>query len=222
MHFYSHIPRGMWRLPNRHRRGFLAISTHTSLAGCDSNMGTIFVGILYFYSHIPRGMWPSVTGTGLVSPNFYSHIPRGMWHTQEKAIRRYLIISTHTSLAGCDGSIGRTFLIRTDFYSHIPRGMWRISIFNYMVGKKISTHTSLAGCDKKRKKSWYKMKDFYSHIPRGMWLNTSHLPSLEAAFLLTHPSRDVTWTISLKNSIPWISTHTSLAGCDHDILCIAS
>ena len=77
-----------------------------------------------FYSHIPCGMWRRWHLKYAVPLYFYSHIPCGMWRTTKRMIgkastfllthplwdvtlqvsrtRLVSIISTHTSLVGCD------------------------------------------------------------------------------------------------------------------------
>ena len=79
VHFYSHIPCGMWRKdsdPYIQQQLFLlthpvwdvtinrsaslisrVLSTHTSRVGCDTSDCRVPVALHNFYSHIPCGMW---------------------------------------------------------------------------------------------------------------------------------------------------------------------
>ena len=152
LHFYSHIPCGMWPLPLYSSTMYFkfllthpvwdvtvrqlaegeatySISTHTSRVGCDEDRTQEEGADIDFYSHIPCGMWPKDGFEHGCYNNFYSHIPCGMWPGN---------LNTSSS--------------EFNFYSHIPCGMWQNT------GWKIK-------CD----------KYFYSHIPCGMWLSARQL-----------------------------------------------
>ena len=146
IHFYSHIPCGMWQYCDLHIKSFREfllthpvwdvtmafmcssstrnISTHTSRVGCD-----VLFALLKF-----------------------------VWQ-----------ISTHTSRVGCDSHLALSVSLVSDFYSHIPCGMWLYhhnkcnGIFEFLLThpvwdvtlypinwetyQNISTHTSRVGCD---------------------------------------------------------------------------
>ena len=124
LHFYSHIPCGMWRK-------WLSVIQIT----------------LHFYSHIPCGMW-QISGLTLLLPlHFYSHIPCGMWRSTHHRSWSSQQISTHTSLVGCDSLRHTHATLLEHFYSHIPCGMWLNLQPSNSFTKSISTHTSLVGCD---------------------------------------------------------------------------
>ena len=147
-HFYSHIPRGMWRLhnwkgiwkcrfllthPSRDVTSYCAIkstsnkiSTHTSLAGCDNTTFHHSPSLSDFYSHIPRGMWPFSAILLLIDLLFLLTHPSRDVTGKMYGFFALTNISTHTSLAGCDKDHSLHTAIAVHFYSHIPRGMWRI------------------------------------------------------------------------------------------------
>ena len=134
IHFYSHIPCGMWHF-------------------------TTFHEWLYsknFYSHIPCGMWRSAVPYSLIGMKFLLTHP--VWDVTQVSGTVYDIyeISTHTSRVGCDlhaqekirniSSFLLThpvwdvtqnptvFLIwQKNFYSHIPCGMWQTIHYGVMV-----------------------------------------------------------------------------------------
>ena len=148
IHFYSHIPCGMWHF-------------------------TTFHEWLYsknFYSHIPCGMWRSAVPYSLIGMKFLLTHP--VWDVTQVSGTVYDIyeISTHTSRVGCDlhaqekirniSSFLLThpvwdvtqnptvFLIwQKNFYSHIPCGMWLATALKELQAYRISTHTSRVGCD---------------------------------------------------------------------------
>lgn len=55
-----------------------------------------------FYSHAPRGARRDSGFTQEEVANFYSHAPRGVRRSAKGNIKREIIISTHTPLAGRD------------------------------------------------------------------------------------------------------------------------
>ena len=80
LHFYSHIPCGMWqgaftKIPSA-VKFLLTHPVWDVTTVVDPKTWTD----QHFYSHIPCGMWPLGKNivTGII--NFYSHIPCGMWH----------------------------------------------------------------------------------------------------------------------------------------------
>ena len=214
IHFYSHIPCGMWLLRDTTSNHKLKISTHTSRVGCDSIGIHIVIESWYFYSHIPCGMWPYV----IFSPPLSYYI------------------STHTSRVGCDLKAESSYLSEQDFYSHIPCGMWHYSnarrgqhyvfLLTHPVWdvtsssamlpicSRISTHTSRVGCDSNVSVSRKMNGNFYSHIPCGMWRKSAESTTAQSWFLLTHPVWDVTRQNNRYDGWAGISTHTSRVGCD--------
>ena len=170
------------------------ISTHTSLAGCDILSMRIRILLLYFYSHIPRGMWLCHDNTSLAlfvfllthpsrdvtfhnSSNFCAHFwfllthpSRDVTNTAFSCKSRSLVISTHTSLAGCDELYSQFPPSSRYFYSHIPRGMWRISgIHSKFLNWFLLTHPSRDVTETEKCHIILPVRHFYSHIPRGMW-----------------------------------------------------
>ena len=154
VHFYSHIPCGMWRCTASPPLVWWFISTHTSLVGCDFVPLSYPAKSHYFYSHIPCGMWRSsaalvgaekklfllthplwdVTYSGInwrCASKFLLTHP--LWDVTNGFSEKYFIdaISTHTSLVGCDALIALTMSQVLHFYSHIPCGMWLLYIVYY-------------------------------------------------------------------------------------------
>ena len=148
IHFYSHIPCGMWQFVNDYRQrhdSFLLthpvwdvtviptpvtvpsrISTHTSRVGCDVADTVSNDGDFNFYSHIPCGMWLSPISFICLSGTFLLTHP--VWDVtvlQQFQQPQNLTISTHTSRVGCDKQSITGLWLYLDFYSHIPCGMWR-------------------------------------------------------------------------------------------------
>ena len=121
LYFYSHAPRGARHIRRRRNRGYS-----------------------YFYSHAPRGARRYNNLCFPVNKYFYSHAPRGARpHIPAPSISQ-AVISTHTPLAGRDGSKPCGIIKCENFYSHAPRGARPTRVF--------IRFTSM---------------DFYSHAPRG-------------------------------------------------------
>ena len=125
----------------------MSISTHTSLVGCDESLFKPIICFLYFYSHIPCGMWHFLSDTIIADAWFLLTHP--LWDVTYflDILCIFLVISTHTSLVGCDSHIVGRANLTYNFYSHIPCGMWQRGS-----GRNMPT------------------QNFYSHIPCGMWL----------------------------------------------------
>ena len=164
--FYSHAPRGARRSswcrrrsdgqflltrPSRGATGFQitdpnvwAISTHTPLAGRDTNVREWIIGHGDFYSHAPRGARRDRRCRAEVDHHFYSHAPRGARPSRSRFRSGiHLFLLTRPSRGATNGPI-------------------KIRLF-----RLISTHTPLAGRDKVRKQKKQLFDDFYSHAPRG-------------------------------------------------------
>ena len=98
------------------------ISTHTPLAGRDWSVYWLSFEAFNFYSHAPRGARRMSRINVLILLKFLLTRPsRGatyfnynMWY--------YIIISTHTPLAGRDFLVKRSRTNYQNFYSHAPRG----------------------------------------------------------------------------------------------------
>ena len=104
---------------------------------------------------------------------------------------RHLVISTHTSLVGCDRRTPDHIRHWWNFYSHIPCGMWlNFSSFKLAMIRFLLTHP---------------LWDVTVINVKG---------TLKYSFLLTHPLWDVTQTRKTVAFCIPISTHTSLVGCD--------
>ena len=102
--FYSHIPCGMWRKVPWRAIWEDYISTHTSRVGCDAFYLNVLFALMYFYSHIPCGMWRP--RSSVVFPRFEFLLTHPVWDVTSirYASTTSIIISTHTSRVGCDGS----------------------------------------------------------------------------------------------------------------------
>ncbi len=169
----------------------------------------------HFYSHAPRGARRALIRQLRPRQHFYSHAPRGA-RLFSPGLEQFSHISTHTPLAGRDrdGVVHR--LGSGDFYSHAPRGA-RLnaracsSIYAYFY-----SHAP-RGARQQRNSEHHIHGYFYSHAPRGARRNLSRTGLRSSRFLLTRPSRGATWTRSaMPWSARWISTHTPLAGRDHN------
>ena len=123
-------------------------------------------------------------------------------------------ISTHTPLAGRDGTILYESGTTVNFYSHAPRGARPKQITGTVKSKKflltrpsrgatpgpaivnsfseISTHTPLAGRDTNSGIIGYCKGNFYSHAPRGARHGEPVYKERALQFLLTRPSRGAT------------------------------
>ena len=100
------------------------ISTHTPLAGRDGLYDPTIAENIHFYSHAPRGARLKLGPRRCAFTDFYSHAPRGARHGLRNNYHRsskflltrpsrgatqyklcgsaFVIISTHTPLAGRD------------------------------------------------------------------------------------------------------------------------
>ena len=127
MHFYSHIPCGMWRIDQRriniNANQFLL--THPVWDVTSSTRFISYESCRFLLTHPVWDVTIYQCNVRNVSTDFYSHIPCGMW-------RGLRLI---------------TALPYSNFYSHIPCGMWRMIQVNYWMLFMISTHTSRVGCD---------------------------------------------------------------------------
>ena len=82
----------------------LAISTHTSLVGCDMTQAGVGRSKHHFYSHIPCGMWLLIFFSCSLMISISTHTSLvGCDEVGEWLTLRIWQISTHTSLVGCDG-----------------------------------------------------------------------------------------------------------------------
>ena len=126
------------------------------------------------------------------------------------------------------------------FYSHAPRGARHIEYWNkrpdftflltrpsrgatitsrvVYTDSDISTHTPLAGRDNMIVPEAVTSINFYSHAPRGARLCRIWKILRRHGFLLTRPSRGATRHFSATMQQTVISTHTPLAGRDHNCL----
>ena len=141
--------------------------THTPLAGRDSANPGASSQFNNFYSHAPRGARPGrIPGNQPLCRFLLTRPSRGAT-LQETAKIVYVIISTHTPLAGRDLFGDMFFALFSDFYSHAPRGARR-------------SRTVLSGClrihfyshaPRGARPTWsattVQSLDFYSHAPRG-------------------------------------------------------
>ena len=168
IHFYSHIPCGMWQLSIvsfdafnafllthpvwdvTNNTGvnlyFFEISTHTSRVGCDFVILINPVIKNNFYSHIPCGMWPSTPVLVDDIHYFYSHIPCGMWLCTPVTMTKYhIFLLTHpvwdVTLIGVGLLLHLLFLLTHPVWD-VTKNL-SILLIHYM----ISTHTSRVGCD---------------------------------------------------------------------------
>ena len=145
-------------------------------------------------------------------------------------------ISTHTPLAGRDGTPLLYRGVVAYFYSHAPRGARRST---FRPGRLCSDFYSHAprGARPQDKAQGSREPHFYSHAPRGARPTTvqvvrggthfySHAPrgarpfvlpvvDIGVSFLLTRPSRGATPVFLVTVRDAGISTHTPLAGRDH-------
>ena len=137
-----------------------------------------------------------------------------MWQWLILGMRNYHLISTHTSLVGCDNRFYVFFcLIRISTHTSLVGCDYKF--LGYVEVSDISTHTSLVGCDVyafallsslklfllthplwdvtwRIISSYITLINFYSHIPCGMWRNINVCNRNGSGFLLTHPLWDVT------------------------------
>ena len=123
LHFYSHIPCGMWQEFYRNFHApewFLLTHPLWDVTGLNCNP----------FRHSPflltHPLWD------VTAPCRLFHLP--------------YYISTHTSLVGCDMINREKKEQDYYFYSHIPCGMW-FYFYAPTIWNCISTHTSLVGCD---------------------------------------------------------------------------
>ena len=102
LHFYSHIPCGMWREHSRGRKRHQRFLLTHPVWDVTNGGTTVSFEIPNFYSHIPCGMWPLWVGWLPTQIGFLLTHP--VWdvtlqkHFQFQQYR----ISTHTSRVGCD------------------------------------------------------------------------------------------------------------------------
>ena len=145
--FYSHAPRGarlrcgMDRcrssrfLLTRPSRGatdakdnidyYNQISTHTPLAGRDSNGRRRAAESYDFYSHAPRGARRELIAQYGFLSDFYSHAPRGARPTSTRSRRDSTDFYSHAP-RGARRVVLRRRKYRVNFYSHAPRGARRL------------------------------------------------------------------------------------------------
>ena len=166
LHFYSHIPCGMWRC------------RCSSCVPCKKFLLTHPVWDVTHFNLPPC----------FFRQYFYSHIPCGMWRCFRNSFHAAACISTHTSRVGCDQVASANSRQKQNFYSHIPCGMWRLQQDEKTQQRKfLLTHPvwdvtrSLVGVTRGD-------MHFYSHIPCGMWRHLIHFDTLRQT-ISTHTSR---------------------------------
>ncbi len=129
--------------------------------------------------------------------DFYSHTPHGVQPSNEWIVRReWEFLLTHP-LRGA---------------THQMRQL--------QLGLQISTHTPLAGCNGWQQEVKCYTMDFYSHTPCGVQLVAFDFFASQRLFLLTHPLRGATRAGGNRITATCISTHTPLAGCNHNHLTV--
>ena len=211
----THIPRGMWPKPGVFSAGCMKfLLTHPS-RDVTPIRGNDVIPCTFLLTHPSRDVTTLKRNFG-IAHMISTHTSLAGCDLDRSAHSVSIWISTHTSLAGCDSFAAPIFAGSLNFYSHIPRGMWRVSCVFHMVCVHISTHTSLAGCDMTGIGSlpWHSARFLLTHPSRDVTI--TYIPHWVKyfKFLLTHPSRDVTTRRTHPRKKQGISTHTSLAGCD--------
>ena len=142
--FYSHAPRGAQPYPSQPAYPFEFISTHTPLAGRNTEHCKAYSHVFNFYSHAPRGAQPLSAPARARRKEFLLTRPSRGATTSSSVNGNFSFISTHTPLAG--------------------RNRW---IIGRLRSLSISTHTPLAGRNTEVSRMDRKDVNFYSHAPRG-------------------------------------------------------
>ena len=146
----------------------VCISTHTSLAGCDTDESyTAAVDSGFLLTHPSRDVTRDRHDARAANRFLLTHPSRDVTCKAERVLS-YSSISTHTSLAGCDypqTRLDEVYNISTHTsLAGCDCPDWKDLIQQLI----ISTHTSLAGCDAVPCLCCNIHNNFYSHIPRGM------------------------------------------------------
>ena len=144
VHFYSHIPCGMW------------------LKSCKRSLP-----VWNFYSHIPCGMWLFFFFCQYPFRQFLLTHP--VWDVTRRLMYSLLrgFLLTHpvwdVTLSIVSFDAFNAFLL--------THPVWDVTIEygGFIITLSISTHTSRVGCDADYGGNHKGFKDFYSHIPCGMW-----------------------------------------------------
>ena len=191
MHFYSHIPCGMW--PFQLAALFLlTIFLLTHPVWDVTSKYSDYGGYSYRFL-LTHPVWDVTRTTNFSSgrQHFYSHIPCGMWPGYGDTVSKpFKFLLTHpvwdVTTSNCIFSSMWLFLL--------THPVWDVTALPDACKQdiKISTHTSRVGCDTPPPWSWYHTVHFYSHIPCGMWLTCRYTTAQSTGFLLTHPVWDVT------------------------------
>ena len=105
----------------------ITISTHTPLAGRDSDLWKYFL-ISVISTHTPlAGRDTAGANTGRRSKDFYSHAPRGTWLLKTSQLKDRQYFYSHAPR----GTWLKSFLFASPgryFYSHAPRGTWLVPV----------------------------------------------------------------------------------------------
>ena len=193
--FYSHIPCGMWPIPevsSTVSKAFLL--THpvwdvTSILLCLRSSGTFL---------LTHPVWDVTANTAnnCIVQGISTHTSRvGCDESFSKTSYVRISISTHTSRVGCDGTLLDGYAVMPNFYSHIPCGMWLPNLLWLLF-----------------------LLHFYSHIPGGMWrLFRSSVRTANMKFYSHIPGVMSLVLFVPANPLRRISTHTSRVGCDRYI-----
>ena len=189
MHFYSHIPCGMWRNFGRGEWGFDGfLLTHPVW---DVTFPPLFC-LSRCWFLLTHPVW-DVTQTLLYRTNWQSistHTSRVGCDMLMATRWRRGIISTHTSRVGCDFIFFHFVQSHLDFYSHIPCGMWLQRQIDSGISSIISTHTSRVGCDRHPARRSMPVP-ISTHTSRVGCERNKMRYSSSHQFLLTHPVWDV-------------------------------
>ena len=126
----THPSRGATMFPGA-GRGYVSISTHAPLAGCDE---------------YGRALWTTWI-------DFNPRTPRGVRPVSALSCAQHSLISIHAPLAGCDGLDLRR-AANPGISTHAPLAGCDKGLRLFAAMMAISTHAPLAGCDRRQCRSW--------------------------------------------------------------------
>ena len=167
------------------------VSTHTPLAGRDTDVINTIGYYNRFYSHAPRGARHNLALVFLRIEMFLLTRPsRGATHRHHPRLLLRMFLLTRPSRGATDNMTGE----------------W--------LSDRVSTHTPLAGRDLRNGIVSHFPYCFYSHAPRGARPGRPVIADVTRSFLLTRPSRGATECRVAIATVYCVSTHTPLAGRD--------
>ena len=150
---------------SKHKFGLPGISIHAPLAGCDSPSRGLAGWIVDFNPRTPCGVRRGVIGDIHIVKQFQSTHPLRGATCAGWALPVQHSISIHAPLAGCDLYLSTTCIFTHDFNPRTPCGVRQNVHLCRFARLDISIHAPLAGCDMRLPPAFLALAGISIHAP---------------------------------------------------------